>query len=260
MLLPLETQHAIRHLAASCTESRPFVRSGSLLTVWAILEEGGSPHLLEPLAARRLDRSLAVEPIELVAERQSAGDDDDQPLRYGEGFRLRAAGCSSLYLGHTSAGASGGLQWAATPTAPAGGARGQEAPKAPRGTRFAAHGGELGCPLLLGRPLSLQRVRSPSPPTPEDSDDASESDASDASMDSGRRRARRATARSRRKAEAQAATSAAALEAAAASATPLLPEAGRYASEGLFSRVADVVGGIFPATLLPLLDSPAECD
>ena len=84
----------------------------------------------------RIDRTLAVEPIELVAERQGALEG---PLRYGEGFRLRAAGCRDLYLCH-----GGGVAWRCG---------GQ-----PKAARFAAHGGELGKALRFGRPLLLRRV------------------------------------------------------------------------------------------------------
>jgi len=229
----------------------------------------GAPHLLEPLAARRLDRTLAVEPIELALERQSSsasgggggggeGDEGAAPLRYGEGFRLRAAGVAGLYLGHGARGgpASLGLHWIKRPAACA--TLDGKAPPPPRGTRFAAHGGELGAPLLFGRPLSLQRVSSP-PVSPESSDveDSEEGSDSDASGSRGHCRRPGGCCRVARAAAAAAAAKeeeeAKANKAAATAASALLPEADRYAAEGLFSRAADVEG-VFPATLLPLLD------
>mmetsp|Transcript_144297 Transcript_144297/g.462186 ORF Transcript_144297/g.462186 Transcript_144297/m.462186 type:complete len:471 (-) Transcript_144297:53-1465(-) len=265
LVIPLETQHAIRCLAASCGEGRQFVTDGKLLTVWAIVSEGGvptascPPNILEPLAARKLDREMAVEPIELALERQGARTADDVDgqvsLRYGEGFRLRAAGCSSLYLGH--GGDGGGLRWISPSSAP----QPTGTPVPPHGTRFAAHGGELGAPLLMGRPLSLQRVTSP-PPSPEDSevsdsesdDDDGGGDGSDSDGSSRGRRRRRRGAGGRRGGPQEASTSKSALAAAAAAqkVCSFLPEAKQYQAEGLFSRAGDGVGA-FPVTFLPLM-------
>lgn len=243
LVLPLEIQRAVRRVGAVCGAGRPLVTDGSLLTVWTIVGEGaGGPHLLEPLAARRVDRTLAVEPIELIAERQakSSSEGDDPPLRYGEGFRLRAADSGGVYLGHT---AGAGLRWVcssvAEPAVVATASPTERVNVPPHGTRFAAHGGELGCPLLLGRPLSLQRLLSPAP-TPEDSEeDFSSSSDSDASGSSAGRAARRRRAQQRSSAAAD--------------------KASRYATEVLFSRVADVEGGVFPVALLPPLERPVPC-
>jgi len=202
---------------------------------------------------------MAVEPIELALERQGARTADDVDgqvsLRYGEGFRLRAAGCSSLYLGH--GGDGGGLRWISPSSAP----QPTGTPVPPHGTRFAAHGGELGAPLLMGRPLSLQRVTSP-PPSPEDSevsdsesdDDDGGGDGSDSDGSSRGRRRRRRGAGGRRGGPQEASTSKSALAAAAAAqkVCSFLPEAKQYQAEGLFSRAGDGVGA-FPVTFLPLM-------
>ena len=91
-----------------------------------------------------------MEPIELVAERQGCFEG---PLRYGEGFRLRAAGCRGLYLGYAR---TGGIAW--------------KGGKPPTDARWSAHGGELGKPLLFGKALLLRRVCSPPPSECSDSE------------------------------------------------------------------------------------------
>ncbi|CAL1130231.1 unnamed protein product [Cladocopium goreaui] len=150
LVLPLDTQDAVKELVSACAEGKAEINDGTCLTAWT-LPEGRSPDL-EPLTARRIDRTLAVEPIELVAERQ--GGSQEGPIRYGEGFRLRAAGTKALYLGFEGLGSC----WkSGSDRIP------------PKGTRFSAHGGELGAPLHFGRPVSLRRVLSP-PPSEVDSD------------------------------------------------------------------------------------------
>lgn len=247
LVIPLETQYAIRSLAAACGEGRSFVRDGTLLTAWALVSEGSgsaAPHVLEPLAARKVDCTFAVEPIELAVERLGAHYADDVDgqvsLRYGEGFRLRAAGCSTLYLCH--GGAAGGLCW----RAPSSGASPSSTPVPPPHSRFAAHGGELGAPLLMGRPVLLQRVVSP-PPSPEESE-VSDSDCdSDGSFAPPPRRCvpRQGSGRSQEpKSKVEVATAAALTQV-------FLPETRQYQAEGLFSRAGDS-GGVFPVTFLPL--------
>lgn len=255
LVVPLETQDAVRDLVAACSKGKARVCDGACLTAWTLLGASteAACQLLEPVAARRLDRTLAVEPIELVAERQGsagAGAGDGGPLRYGEGFRLRAAGCSGLYLGH--GGDNEGLRWLQSPSA----AR-EDLPAAPRGTRFAAHGGELGAPLLLGRPLSIRRVFSPPPSEASDSDaEDPESDDDDGSeSDSGQRRVR-----FQRKAMPKAAASDASAAKPGNSSCGLLPEAARYAQEGLFSRLADQATSPFDVAFLPLFaESESLC-
>jgi len=238
LVIPLETQDAVKDLAASCSQSKSPIFDGACLTVWTLVDKQKEGSMIEPLAARRLDRTLAVEPIELVAERQgSAGaSGDGKPLRFGEGFRLRAAGCSGLYLGHGADG--GGLRWVHAAVA----GREEGSAAAPPGTRFAAHGGELGASLVFGRPTSLRRVNSP--PPSEDSDESEEEEESEPE-DDGRRVRFEApkSASTKQKAASTAPTS---------SAFALLPEAARYAEEGLFSRVADQADSTFPAAFLPL--------
>lgn len=258
LVVPLETQDAVRDLVAACSKGKARVCDGACLTAWTLLDASAEAtcQLLEPVAARRLDRTLAVEPIELVAERQGsagAGAGDGGPLRYGEGFRLRAAGCSGLYLGH--GGDSDGLRWLQSPSA----AR-EDLPAAPRGTRFAAHGGELGAPLLLGRPLSIRRVSSPPPSEASDSDaEEPESDDDDdgSESDSGQQRRR---VRFQRKALPKAAASDASAAKPGNSLCGLLPEAARYAQEGLFSRPADQATSPFDVAFLPLFaESESLC-
>lgn len=197
MVLPLETQHAVRQVATAlhgaadaaansasstapvaieatatpcaledCSVGHSEVMEGARLTVWAIsahAEDGSC--MLEPLAARRADStpgSLAVEPVEMTMQRQVATETSTNSpgvaLRYGEGFRLRMAG-SSLCLSH----GAGALRWE----------RSRE--EWPRNSRFAAHGGELGAPVHFGRRLTLQRVPSPEPECESDSESSSDS-------------------------------------------------------------------------------------
>lgn len=242
LVLPLDTQQAVRSLAIACSGGRQTISDGVCLTAWVLATQEGvasSDQLLEPLAARRLDRSLAVEPIELVAERQASGSSEE--LRYGEGFRLRAAGCTGLYLGHGGGeGGPGGLRWVSAP--PSGAADEEQA--RPRGTRFAAHGGELGAPMVFGSQLSLLRVQSPPPSDAESEYDDSESE-SGSESDADRLPRRPPAAKVPAKAEEPTQL-----------ASPLMPEAGRYATEGLFARAADTKGGVFSATLLPLFAEP----
>ncbi|CAE8690917.1 unnamed protein product, partial [Polarella glacialis] len=255
LVVPLQTQDAVRDLVAACGRGRAQLCDGACLTAWTLSgnpeESEGIVQLIEPMAARRAeDRSLAVEPIELVAERQGSaatGGSDGAPLRFGEGFRLRAAGCSGLYLGYSISG--GGLQW--LQAAPSN--DDEAAPVPPHGTRLAAHGGELGGPLLFGRPLSLRRV--PSPPASDadsESDDDLGVDESESEFDDPRgppssRQVRFGSA----KAVPQKAAS---KKPPVGASSALLPEAARYAEEGLFSRLADQAGAesAFPATFLPL--------
>lgn len=251
LVIPLETQDAVRDLVAACSRGRAQVCDGACLTAWTLLDASAeaSCQLLEPVAARRLDRTLAVEPIELVAERQGsagAGAGDGAPLRYGEGFRLRAAGCSGLYLGH--GGGTDGLRWLQSPSAAL-----EDLPAAaPRGTRFAAHGGELGVSLLLGRPLSIRRLFSPPPSEASDSDaeDLQSDDEDECESDSGEQQRRRV--RFQRKALPKAAAGSQASAKPGNSPCALLPEAARYAQEGLFSRLADQAASPFDAAFLPL--------
>eukprot|EP00434_Breviolum_minutum_P039466 symbB.v1.2.035049.t1/scaffold4640.1/size37052/5 len=93
LVLPLDTQDAVKVLVSACAEGKTEIIDGSCLTAWTLPESSRSQDL-EPLTARRIDRTLAVEPIELVAERQ--GGSQEGPIRYGEGFRLRAAGTKAL--------------------------------------------------------------------------------------------------------------------------------------------------------------------
>ncbi|CAJ1333927.1 unnamed protein product [Effrenium voratum] len=202
-VLPLDTQDAVKEMVALTANAKGMaLTEGTCLTAWTTDMQAFE---LEPLAARRIDRTLAVEPIELVAERQ--GGFQEGPIRYGEGFRLRAAGCKDLYLGYEGP----GLCW--------------KSGEAPAGTRFSAHGGELGAALTFGRPLSLRRVPSPPPSTYSDSEEE----------------------------EATLTRSSAAEEPQPAGSSPqLLPEAAGYAKEGLYSRAADKADEAVPVTFLPL--------
>lgn len=268
LVMPLETQHAMRQLVEHCAMHRRssgsdlLVTNGTCLTAWATSLQGDTAHHLEPLAARRLDRTFAVEPIELVAERQPTASSDTvmdeaattnhQPLRYGEGFRLRAKSCASLYLGHAGA-AGGGLCWVYSPGEAKGAVVEREttlAQTAPRNSRFAAHGGELGAPLPFGRPLSLLRVASPEPKT----DTESESDSSNGSgsESSSERRLRGSALRRSTKARMRRAMS---LDASPpqdllAQATSSL--ANQLQKESYFAQLADNEGA-FSTTFLPLL-------
>jgi len=131
---------------------------------------------LEPLAARRSDGTLAVEPVELVPERCVDPDacspavelgGKTAPLCYGECFRLRISQ-SNVYLGH--GGDGGCLRWEHLSARDV---------LCHHGLRFAAHGSELGAPLLLGRPLSLRRVTSLPASDSEPESDISGSDTSE---------------------------------------------------------------------------------
>mmetsp|Transcript_103328 Transcript_103328/g.267229 ORF Transcript_103328/g.267229 Transcript_103328/m.267229 type:complete len:422 (-) Transcript_103328:203-1468(-) len=254
LVVPLDTQQAIRNIARACARGRRAITDGTCLTAWVVnAQEGAGPaeQLLEPLAARRLDRSLAVEPIELVAERQAPGGgtalgQGGEDLRYGEGFRLRAAGCAGLYLGHSGDGREG-LRWVSAP--PARPDEDEEPPRV-RGTRFAAHGGELGAPVVFGGRLSLLRVSSP--PLSDDESEYEDS-ASESGSDSDTERLSRAK---RAAANAKANAAPTAQELAQPAASSLMPEAGKYVAEGLFCRAADAKSGVFEATLLPLFAEP----
>lgn len=211
LVLTLDTQDAVRELVSACAQGKAEIMDGTCLTAWTAAQ----PPELEPLTARRIERTLAVEPIELVAERQGGEGSSAQVLRYGEGFRLRAAGTRGLYLGHEGVGTC----WkSAQDLAP------------PRGTRFAAHGGELGAPLQFGRPVSLRRVPSP-PPSEADSDlEYSDDEAGSPST--------------QEKLVGE--------EPKSTSSSPLLPESAGYVKEALYSRAADKADEAVTVTFLPL--------
>lgn len=217
LVIPLETQDAVRDIVAACAKGTAPVMDGSCLTLWTLVDASSQAMQLEPIAARRIHRSLAVEPIELVAERQGDAPREGA-IRYGEGFRLRAAGCGALYLGYPG---GDGLCWKSGEA---------ESPKPPAGTRFSAHGGELGASLCFGRPVSLRWV-----PTPPASDTESDSDDD------------RPPAK-----EAAEASAAARPCRGSAPADGLLPEAAKYAQEGLYSRMADKADSAVPVAFLPL--------
>jgi hypothetical protein len=160
-VLPLETQSSVRQVSDACSAARLEVFEGVSLSLWtATTQEETTSHVLEPLAARREDSTLAVEPVELTIERPSESSPRGH-IKYGECFRLRATD-GMLYLGHGSDG--GGLRWERVHR--------RELASGRRGLRFVAHGGELGKPLHFGRPLTLRRVASPAP----QSDNETESD------------------------------------------------------------------------------------
>ncbi|CAE7620396.1 unnamed protein product [Symbiodinium natans] len=214
LVIPLETQDAVKDIVAACAKGTAPVMDGSCLTLWTLVEARSQAMQLEPIAARRINRSLAVEPIELVAERQGDGPREG-PIRFGEGFRLRAAGCGALYLGYPG---SDGLCWKS----------GDEPLTPPAGTRFSAHGGELGAPLSFGRPVSLRWVPTPPPSEATESDlEDDERPLASESEEASHRPCRGA-------------------------ARDLLPEAARYAQEGLYSRVADKADSAVPVVFLPL--------
>lgn len=248
MVLPLETQHVVRQLAdslhgaadAGAPSSATHVMDGAELTVWAIsaqAEDGSCT--LEPLAARRADStpgSLAVEPVEMAVERQTASalgsDLLAGPLRYGEGFRLRMAG-GGLYLAH----GGGALRWE------------RRRAEMPRNSRFAAHGGELGTPVHFGRQLKLQRVPSPEPECesePESSSDSAESESE--RLLRGHHRRLNEGRRPRPK-TAPTPPAARAGKSARDNASGTLRDA--EVGSGLFSRIADA-GATLPATFLPV--------
>ncbi|CAE7756620.1 unnamed protein product [Symbiodinium pilosum] len=213
LVIPLETQDAVRDIVAACAKGMASVADGSCLTLWTLVDERSKAMQLEPIAARRIHKSLAVEPIELVAERQGGGPREG-PIRYGEGFRLRAAGCEALYLGYPG---GDGLCWKS----------GDEADPAtpPTGTRFSAHGGELGAPLSFGRPVSLRWV--PTPPTSDSESDVEDDRPASSSKD---------VPEPSHRGVAQC----------------LLPETAKYAQDGLYSRLADKADSTIPVTFLPL--------
>lgn len=232
LVLPLDTQSTVRLLVDVCGAERREVLPGSRLTLWALSEEEGTATSMEPVAAWRAERgTMAVEPVEFVLERTSGERGGNAVgLRYGECFRLRAAD-RELYLGHGSDG---------------GALRCSLGGSAQRGLRFAAHGGELGAPLLLGRPLALQRVRSPEPESASEASSESESE-SDRSYCSGEPRRQSRRRRSRRP------VSSAAPEGNGAAAATQVPHGTGSAGDGgaLLSRLADVSDGVFRAALLP---------
>mmetsp|Transcript_29106 Transcript_29106/g.67506 ORF Transcript_29106/g.67506 Transcript_29106/m.67506 type:complete len:310 (+) Transcript_29106:58-987(+) len=210
LVIPLDTQEAVKDVLAACAKGTAQVMDGSCLTLWALAETTQATQL-EPFAARRISRSLAVEPIELVAERQGDGARGG-PIRYGEGFRLRAAGCKTLYLGFPG---GDGLCWKSADEA--------GFPK-PAGTRFSAHQGELGAPVCFGRPVSLRWV--PTPPA-SDTESGSEDERLEGPKESSQQPVR-------------------------GSPQCLLPEAAKYAEEGLYSRLADKANAPVAVTFLPL--------
>eukprot|EP00928_Gymnodinium_smaydae_P011819 TRINITY_DN14325_c1_g1_i1.p1 TRINITY_DN14325_c1_g1~~TRINITY_DN14325_c1_g1_i1.p1 ORF type:complete len:447 (-),score=74.29 TRINITY_DN14325_c1_g1_i1:86-1426(-) len=222
-VLPLDTQRSVRELAIACGEGKREVLQDSRLTIWAVNAEE-----LEPLAARRVDRALAVEPVTLVAESCTAPRAPGAQrarLRYGECFRLRDAD-TDLYLGHSSE-PGGRLRWERLGAG--------QSPSECRGLRFAAHGSELGAPLLYGRPLSLRRVASPAPPSDTESEDDSEDECSDEEFMAHRRSLKR---------------EAAAKTAASSSCTPV--EQAKPPDVGpLLCRVADT-DSMFSVALLPV--------
>lgn len=161
LVFPLERQSVVRQLVEECGAEHLEVTNGSHLSAWVMnaRECDAAPLVMEPLAASRVDRSLAVEPIEFIIHQPLK---TSRSLHYGEPFRFKAAN-SDLYLCH--GGDEGGLRWE----------RFAGKGSCPHNLRFAAHGGELGAPLLFGRSLKLQRVRSPAP----SSESESETESSD---------------------------------------------------------------------------------
>merc|ERR1712190_149667 len=100
----------------------------------------------------------------------------------------------------------------------------------PKTCRFCAHGGELGAALVLGRPVSMQRVLSPAQDgdsdVSESDSDMSESERILCGLPPKGAKARACKATSSRQAPAR-------------------------AQIGLFSRLADAPGGVFSAVWLP---------
>lgn len=224
-VLQLETQQEVCQLLTICAEGQLALRSGACLTIWtaAQLEEVSPASAeLEPLVAQRVDKTLAVEPVVLVAEKPRG----DEAIRLGEGFRLRAATVEDLYLGHR--GLKDGLEWKVAVREKDGTLR------LPPNARFAAHGGELGAPLLLGRPLTLRRVHSPPPPEEsEEDEEVSASESSEREHTNQPRQRRQAMTKKRQ-----------------AASTPRSAAAMAF-DEGLFSRFGDDSKNGFHATLLP---------
>jgi len=230
LVLSLDLQQSVREAAMS---EGAEVTDGMLLTIWAIAAQpdDGSDNLgtclLEPLVARRPNRSLAVEPVEVVVELQSKGGNAScssrasaRGLRFGEGFRLRLAGVG-LYLSHSNE----HVHWERLLS--------ETDHPWPRDSRFTAHGGELGTSVRLGRRLSLQRIASP--PQSE-----SESEVESSSESESERILRGAPPRRCR-----------AVQAATPSAISGTDGAATDFPGGLISRVADR-GAVLPATFLPL--------
>jgi len=228
-VFPLRLQNKIAELAISASKAQWSADCGTRLTAWALVPEcKDGIQLLEPLVARRLDQTLAVEPVQMLVTRPEEGSmPNGSPLRYGECFHLRAAGLESLYLGH--AGSAGGTCWLQSST---------KVP--PTNARFAAHGGELGEPILFGRPLSLQCVASP--PPEEESDLDSDSDDCLTPRAAEDARIARLWANEQH---------------CAAGRTRVggcndHHKSGSCLDGSLFSRLADVDRGVFRATLLPV--------
>lgn len=259
-IMPLDMQRDVRWMvhecAASCTLNQT-VTDGSRLSLWALVgqtgESSASTRELEPaLALRTRKAELAVEPVNLFLERQSSAGSgaradersDSDPMRYGEGFRLWTAadGGSRAYLTHGSGG-SGGLSWQHQ-------TYGSLAPKC---SRFAAHGGELGKPMLMGRPISMVQIDSP----PSSDDEDSDSDSSESEIILLRTRARMAKPQARFGVPPTPAASRSLGCGAASFAPPSRtgpPPLRLAGGEPLYSRLAEV-GMAFPATLLPPLDN-----
>lgn len=231
-VFPLSMQNKIVGLAASASNAQWTVDWGTEMTAWALVPEcKDGVQLLEPLVARRLDRTLAVEPVQLLAARpEDCSTSNGLPLRYGECFHLRAAEFESVYLGH--AGSSGSTCWLRSPT---------KVP--PTNSRFAAHGGELGEPILFGRPLTLQCIASPTPE--EESDLDSESD------DSLTPRAAQDASVARLWAKQQRCAARRTQVGGCSGQQDRLSGTGSSLDASLFSRLADVDRGVFRVTLLP---------
>jgi len=244
-VLPLDVQGSVQKCARGCSAQKVEVSGGMHFTAWAVSsdEDSNSASLLEPLVAYRSGRSLAVDLVELVMEcctgleNGAASSDvelaDKTPLRYGECFRLRAAD-TGLYLCHDAN--ENGLRWQRCDSK-----RVAELV----GSRFAAHGSELGAPLILGRPFSLQCVASPAPPSDSDSECDSDSASSDSELDALLRGAS-GGGRSRSRMKASELVESAGCEVAES----LVPDS----SQALFSRLADT-SSVFSVMFLPV-DTP----
>jgi len=231
-VLPLSLQNKITGLAASASKAQWTATWETQLTAWALVPEcEDGVQFLEPLVARRLDQTLAVEPVQLLAIRpEECSTSNGSSLRYGECFHLRAVGFEDLYLGH--AGSSGGARWLRSPTK-----------DPPANSRFAAHGGELGETILFGRPLSLQCVASPQ--LEEESDLDSESDDNLTPRAAEDARVARLWAKNQRCAAGQTRAGG------CGSQQDCLPVTESCLAGSLFSRLADVDHGVFRVTLLP---------
>lgn len=173
-VLPIQMQTAIRELAAECSSERREICDGMRLTVWVMNPDNGetSSPLVEPLAARCPDQTLALEPLDLTIERGSGPSlnlPSLSPLRFGESFRLRDAS-SAFYLSHSRDDCNS-LRWIRLES-------GEDAADH-HNLRFVAHGSELGAPLLFGRPLVVQRVPLPAPSGDDTDSDSSDYDSSE---------------------------------------------------------------------------------